>query len=65
MVVRFVQVSNFQHIMRNNKLKIKGFIVWQGQGQNLHNNLSTRNVENGVGGEGVVRLVVQKIIGGK
>ena len=39
--------------------------VWQGQDQNLHNNLSTQNVENGVGGKGVVRLGVQKKIGGK
>ena len=31
------------------------------QGQNLHDNLLTRNVENGVGEEGVIRLCVQKI----
>ena len=30
--------------------------VWPGQGQNLHNDLSTRNVENGVRGKGVVRV---------
>ena len=31
--------------------------VWQGQSQNLHNNLPTRKVDNG---KGVVRFGVQK-----
>ena len=29
--------------------KTYGLYVWQGQGQNLRNNLSTTNVENGDG----------------
>ena len=35
--------------------------IWQGQGQNLYNNLLTRNVENSVADEGFVRLCVHKI----